>query len=283
VIRKVIIIYFVLSLISCKKEKKTLTYTPHPAGYFFRLFSFTETKPDIKQGMFVKLNITFRTQSDSVFWDSFNNFNDHFYVEADSISPNSKIQSHISGASVGDSLELLIPVGVFFSEIYNTNLIPFFSQKDTVVKVNFKIEQAVSEAAYMASHDELRINEQKQIERFFGTRPEFEAALDPSGFFWVQRPAPTNTSIIKEGQEIQIIYTAKFLNGRFLDKTVKKFEFVYGTPDQVLKGLNYVIGRLKLGQTAKIILPSRLAFGENGSTNGTVPPFTPLLYEIKVL
>jgi FKBP-type peptidyl-prolyl cis-trans isomerase len=55
---------------------------------------------------------------------------------------------------------------------------------------------------------------------------------------------------------------------------------VYGTPDQVLKGINYVIPRLKVGQSAKIILPSRLAFGEKGSSNGTVPPFTPLLYEI---
>jgi FKBP-type peptidyl-prolyl cis-trans isomerase len=67
-----------------------------------------------------------------------------------------------------------------------------------------------------------------------------------------------------------------------LEKSPANFEFTYGSPEQVLKGLNYVIGKLKFSQSVKIILPSRLAFGENGSSNGVVPPYTPLIYEVKV-
>ena len=53
---------------------------------------------------------------------------------------------------------------------------------------------------------------------------------------------------------------------------------------QILEfNIHYVIKRLKKGQNAKIILPSRLAFGENGSSNGTIAPYTPLIYEIKII
>lgn len=88
---------------------------------------------------------------------------------------------------------------------------------------------------------------------------------------------------LKPGDLIAIAYQGEYLTGRFLEKSPEKFEFTVGTPDQLLKGLNYVITRLKLGENAKIILPSRLAFGENGSSNGMVPPYTPLVYELEIL
>jgi FKBP-type peptidyl-prolyl cis-trans isomerase len=40
---------------------------------------------------------------------------------------------------------------------------------------------------------------------------------------------------------------------------------------------------LKKGQNAKILLPSRLSFGENGSSNKKVARNTPLVYELKIL
>jgi FKBP-type peptidyl-prolyl cis-trans isomerase len=43
------------------------------------------------------------------------------------------------------------------------------------------------------------------------------------------------------------------------------------------------LASLKNGQTAEILLPSRLAFGEIGSSNGFVPPYTPLIYEVKII
>ena len=126
------------------------------------------------------------------------------------------------------------------------------------------------------------MNEIRQIHKFYTTEAEANAAMDPLGFYWVERPEAGKGSQIQPGNGVSIAYEGCFLNGRFLEKSGKDFELIYGTPDQLLKGLNYVIRSLKLGQNAKIILPSRLAFGENGSSNGIVPPFTPLLYKIKI-
>jgi FKBP-type peptidyl-prolyl cis-trans isomerase len=67
-----------------------------------------------------------------------------------------------------------------------------------------------------------------------------------------------------------------------MDEGETEFQMSYGDPNQLIAGLNNVMGLLKAGQNAKIIIPSRLAFGSYGSSTGIVPPFTPLLYEISV-
>ena len=84
------------------------------------------------------------------------------------------------------------------------------------------------------------------------------------------------------GKKIKIAYQGAFLDGRLLEGSEQTLEFIFGTPDQIIKGLNIVIGDLKKGETTKIIVPSRLAFGESGSSNGSIPPYTPLVYTLKI-
>jgi FKBP-type peptidyl-prolyl cis-trans isomerase len=116
-----------------------------------------------------------------------------------------------------------------------------------------------------------------------GNTYDEDKGLDTLGFYWLGYPKQSDSVMVKNGDVVSVYYEGKFLNGRFLERSPAHFDFIYGTPDQLLKGLNYVIPRLKIGQSAKIILPSRLAFGESGSANGMVPPFTPLQYTIKLI
>jgi FKBP-type peptidyl-prolyl cis-trans isomerase len=85
------------------------------------------------------------------------------------------------------------------------------------------------------------------------------------------------------GKRVKISYSGMFLDGKPIDDSEQIIEYVYGTPDQLIKGLNIVIGSLKKGETSKIIVPSRLAFGESGSSNGSIPPYTPLVYNLKII
>ena len=51
----------------------------------------------------------------------------------------------------------------------------------------------------------------------------------------------------------------------------------------VIKTIEDLIGLMNEGSTVRIVIPSHLAFGESGSANGLVPPYTPLVYEIELL
>ena len=87
-------------------------------------------------------------------------------------------------------------------------------------------------------------------------------------------------------RQIVLTYKAYFSNGYRFDDTERwqdSLKFVYGSPDQVIRGLEMGIEGLREGAEAKLIIPSHLAFGKQGSSSGIVPPYEPILYEINIL
>jgi len=272
---------------SCNRESQSKHYTNkfsvHPLGYYFRLLAFSSSSVCYQKGSIARVDAVFKNQSDSIFWDSRNNLSDLFFVKMDSNVKDNFLKFHISKSCPGDSLSLLIKTKDFFHQQFQNDTIPFFCKNDSVVEMNLKVRNLYSSKDFQKLCIDLQKQEVEEIDSFFKLNPKIKPTQDASGFYWITYPAVSKSATVKIGELVTIAYRATFLNGRFLEKSNNNFEFIYGTPDQVLKGLNYVIGKLKLGQNTKILLPSRLAFAENGSSNGTVPPFTPLIYEIKII
>ena len=249
-------------------------------GNWYRLIAFSESGKKAAKGKYILTHAAFVTQNDSVFWDSFNNLHDLFLLEADSGSKISMI-SCISRHDLGDSICLVMPVAKFMQEVYQTASIPYFLKNDTAVKLYLKLQQEVSDIRALPGVMALEAQEYEQIENYLGGSEQYENSRHHWGFFWLEKPDSSENPITL-GTHVKVRLQGSFLSGRKFDQNPIEQEFYYGSPDQVLQGINYVIGVLGSGQTAKIILPSRLAFGEFGSSDGTVPPYTPLIYEISV-
>jgi FKBP-type peptidyl-prolyl cis-trans isomerase len=280
----ILITFFVLVLVvfSCESGKKKETFRKSPNGYWFRLLSFDEIdSAHYEPDGIAWVNAVFKTQNDSVFYDTRNDLKDRFFVRTDTAHQTSVFKYAIACSGEGDSLCILIKTAVFFKEQFNSK-VPEFCQKDSVVKIYYKVKNMLTKDEFAAIVRKNTNNELQEIENFFGSPENFEKARDPLGFYWVEKPGDTTSAPVEAGNTISVSYSGGFLNGRIIDVSPGNFQVVYGTPDQLLKGLNYVISRLKVGQTSKIILPSHLAFGESGSSNGSVPPFTPMLYKISI-
>lgn len=268
--------------ISCRhKNEKHFSY--NNLGYYFQLISFNSNAAPYQPNSIAWVDACFKTQSDSVFWDSHNNFNDNFFMAIDSTEKKIFFKHYISGLTAMDSAVLLIKTKDFYLQQFNSDKIPFFSKNDSIVKINFKIHQIFTGSEYANRNTNLLKQEAEIIESYFGSARDYEMAKDSLGFYWVDKPKASPLPVIVYKDLVKLSYTGSYLNGRIFERSPDNFEISYGTPDQLIKGLNYVIKRLKKGQNAKIILPSRLAFGENGSSNGTIAPFTPLIYEIKII
>lgn len=267
---------------ACARQYKHAIYTKHSLGYYYNLLSFTNDSSCYVPGTVALVTASFKTQSDSIFWDSRNNLNNKLFVRIDSGLKDNFFNYHLSKSCAADSGSLLIKTRDFFKQQFGIDSLPFFSKTDSVVKIYYKVNNILTAEAFEKMAVNLRKEELQQIEMYFGSPAVFENAVDSLGFYWINRPEPASLPPIEYGDLVTISYQGNFLDGRFFERSNTDFEFIYGTPDQILKGLNYVIGRLKLGQTAKILLSSRLAFGAGGSSNGIVPPFTPLIYELKI-
>lgn len=60
------------------------------------------------------------------------------------------------------------------------------------------------------------------------------------------------------------------------------FSWSFGTPDQLVQGLETAVSLLREGQEGRFILPSSMAFGGKGIT-GTLEPWTPVLYSVRLV
>jgi FKBP-type peptidyl-prolyl cis-trans isomerase len=266
---------------SCKRHEPKEQFKKSDKGYWFRLIAFEDTKKSSGEPAMAWVSAAFRTQDDSLFYDTKNDLKDRFFVHTDTSYAANVFKTAVSYSTEGDSLCILVNTGTFFKEQFRS-AVPLFCKGDSVVKVYYKVKDLLTETEYAKIVNENTSNELQEIESFFGSPEQFERSRDPLGFYWVERPSGNAGPPVESGNTLSISYSGGFLNGRVIDVSPANFQIVYGTPDQLLKGLNYVISRLKIGQTTKIILPSQLAFGESGSSNGSVPPFTPMLYKISI-
>lgn len=277
-----LILFLSFLLLSCKRPSGKNSYSKTKEGYWYSLIAYSQDNDSVTPAFSRWINAEFKTQNDSVFFDTKNDLRDRFFIKSSPASQPNFLKKAISYCAEGDSMCVLINPTHFFSQQFKSS-VPFFCIKDSIVKVNFKVKKLLTQQELATLTQNIANEEQLEIDKYFGSERKAELSKDPLGFYWVQKPESSDTSRVYLGQLVTLQYSGGFLNGRIIDNSPQEFKLIYGTPDQLIKGLNIVISRLKKGQTSKIVLPSHLAFGENGSSNGSVPPFTPMLYNIKII
>ncbi len=87
----------------------------------------------------------------------------------------------------------------------------------------------------------------------------------------------------KPGDKVSVHYTGYLLNGTKFDSSRdrgKPFEFILGK-HQVIPGWDEGIALLRKGGTAKLIIPSSLAYGARNM--GPIPPFSTLVFDVQLM
>ncbi len=88
----------------------------------------------------------------------------------------------------------------------------------------------------------------------------------------------------KEGKNLTTHYTLNFVNGKMIETSVGSdpLKFQLGvTP--LIKGWVEGMYGMKEGGKRKLIIPYKLAYGEKGTGDGTIPPKTDLQFEIELI
>ncbi len=286
VIRKVAFVLLTAVLfLGCGPEKTHNGYSKKD-NYYYKLLSIGDgkIKPDTSDVLWIDASCL--TLKDSVFWDTKHNAFQSFFVEQNSYS----FTKHLFSLAEGDSVQFLVKPVTLFKEVFGYSKVAFFSEKDSAVKFSAKILRIISPDEYTQLTDSLRVvTEGRQNEEYAQINnyvtQSFDESLQFSVNAFLQVTKPSVGDSIKRGDKVSISYKGYFLDGRLADFTPegKPFEVSVGQEGQLIDGLRLALYHLKKGEKAKIILPSRLAFGSQGSSNGSIPPHTPLLYEVEIL
>lgn len=277
-----IIIIFVFS--GCNNKIKFDGYSMTESGIYYKLVQFGENRNKPVPGDYLYLHIVYLTGDDSVFFDAYRN------IKLDSSKYKGSVQECLMMLSEMDSACFCINADNFFNKTLNLPL-PSFIPKNSYMKINIKVLSMRTETQYQ--------KEKKEFLSWITDFGEYEQTLLQH---YIEKEQininPASSGIyrinIRKGDGIQIMsgdtitmhYEGRLLNGRVFDSTKERnepFQFVYGTEWQVLKGIEESLKEMSCGEHSLLIMPSRTAFGESGSSSGYIPPYTTVIFEVEVL
>jgi hypothetical protein len=272
-LRNSLVLLLFVSVFSCR-EKPPLYFdgfSRTAGGLYYKIVRIGDGDYRVNAWDDVYFTCCFRKQNDSVFFSSGHEY--VYYDPADSLQK-TLFLSHFPNLVKGDSAIYYVRTADLFANYFQTE-VPSWCRNDSLIKVEVGIKELkkeirISDTELKLIRDHIRDHKLK-----------VEAEL-PNKIFVLERKEGEGKEIVSMGKLISVDYKGRFLNDSLFDDPAFPLQFTYGSPDQLLKGLNFVIKGMHKGEFIKIILPSYLAYGDSGNTNGTVAPFTPLLYEITI-
>jgi len=103
------------------------------------------------------------------------------------------------------------------------------------------------------------------------------------GMYYIELQAGTGRPA-EIGKTVSVHYTGMFLDGQVFDSSVARgelFTFKLGA-GSVIRGWDIGVAKMKVGDKVRLILPSNLAYGAAGAGNGTIPPYTTLIFDVEL-
>ena len=94
----------------------------------------------------------------------------------------------------------------------------------------------------------------------------------------------TDGAPVKAGSTVAVHYTGYLENGTSFDSSISRGEpisFPIGV-GRVIKGWDEGIALLKVGEKARLLIPSALAYGERGA-GGAIPPNADLIFDVELV
>lgn len=257
-------------LISCKDDSEHPGFTEAEPGIFYKLHVPGETGKKAGPDDFYEVRMQNKFGG-KVFFDS------EFQNSRGTLLIQSSASRYFSVLGEGDSATFLLPGG-------DLNL-P--GMPDTgMVEMNVKIVSVLSpdEVQKRESSLDPDTEEQLLIEHYLKSN-KMNMKPDSLGLYYSSITDGSGSKPVS-GDTVRIHYRGSLMSGQVIDdshRLKEPFMFTFGQEGQILPGLNAALWHMKAGGKAKIILPSRLAFGTEGSSTGIVPPHTPVVYELELV
>jgi len=242
-----------------------------------------------KKGDYLNVLIDWLTLSDSLIYSSQNKS----LLGIDNIklseNNNRNIEEVFYKLKEGDSLSIYINSGEFFNE-YLHKPIPNKINKNEDITLRLRLLNISSTNKQTKYIDSLiqraRENEDLIINNVVKEwKSEFDSVITlNNGIVIVPITKPDTVKIIK-GDRVKLKYSAMLVNNFVFYNTdsLSIDEFVIGEEGQMLEGFKDILLTMSEGSQVMALSSSDLAFGKTGSSDGSIPPYSPLIYIIEIV
>jgi FKBP-type peptidyl-prolyl cis-trans isomerase len=254
---------------SCGEDSKYPGYSQAEEGVYYKLHFPGESGKKAGEEDFYEV-IMINKYGDEVIYDS------ELESGSGTLFMQSSASRYFSVLGEGDSATFILPGG-------DLVMLPGMPDSGTVeMSVKIVAILTADEVAERQMAIDYDAGEALMMERYC-TRNAIKYLPDSMGIVYLDGKPGTGAKPTR-GDTVDVKLHGELLNGRVIDdsESYGGFSFTWGDEAQVLPGIWRVLAGMQEGATAKIILPSRLAFGSGGSA-GIVPAHTPVVYTVELL
>ena len=268
-------------------EKNNITVQPLESGLIFiETAKGTGKKP--KVGDVVKVHFKVSELDGRTFFSSFEQ-GEPMRWEAGKIFDNDGATQALNMMSVGGKATAIVPSSIGFGAQGRSQMVAPFTtliydfeivSLQTKAEYDKELEKEKREAEALTSKAK---GEEMNILAQYIKSNKITVKPNASGLYYLETKAGTGEKPVA-GKTVKVHYTGTLLDGTKFDSSVDRgqpLEFVLGQ-QQVIQGWDEGIAMMKKGGTAKLIIPSAIAYGPDGRMP-SIPPSATLIFDVELV
>ena len=188
----------------------------------------------------------------------------------------------------GDSASFIVRTDSTFYTLFGTS-IPFGFTVNDIMKFNIRLNDFYPESEFASKQIEYMKNTfveetakaENELNNYLKEN-KINATPTSTGLYYV-KSKDGNGVKPQVGQEVEVHYTGKLLDGTVFDSSVDRaqpYQFDLGK-GQVIPGWDEGVQLMSKGEKGTFYIPYYLAYGNMGS--GPIPPFATLIFDVELI
>lgn len=289
-----------ITVSSCNKAGSG-GYSKTDSGLEYQFFKQDEKGNKAKVGDYLRMEMVYTTEKDSVLFDT-RKTKEPVIVPLEKPTFKGGPEEAFAMLAVGDSASFIVNADSLYLKTFQLQQLPPFIVKGSKIKFFVKLlkiqskedlqkEQMQKMEKQKAEAEILRGQEEGLLQKYLAEN-KITTAPTESGLIFIE-VKKGNGPKAEKGKKIKVNYTGRTLDGKVFDTSDEKiakesgvynegrpygaFEFELGS-NQVIPGWEEGISMMNVGQSAKLIIPSKIAYGENQA--GPIKPFSTLVFDV---
>jgi len=274
-------------LMSCGNSTPDFYYTENGLKYKYHDISDGATP---KIGDFLTVNLQFKNENDSVFYNShLMNSKGVDVIKLGTASVKGGIEEGFAKLKVGDSVTFYINAKLFFNNYQQKN-VPLYLKPDSEMQITLRLIQIEDAKTYRTRIEEELINAEiaelvaldAEVEKW---KAVYDTVYEYGGIFMVSDQYCDTSERFSYQEKVLVRYKGSYLNGKtFYNNLDAEFgdEYMVGVKGQNIEGMKVALYHMCHGQKVKVLVPSMLGFSEGAVEMGIVPAYEPLILELEV-
>ena len=263
-----------------------VTYRKTTGGMPYQLYKGKGSQR-ISPGNIIKVNLSYKVK-DSVYFSSFGTV--PLYIPVNPTPQPYDISEVWTILKTGDSLIATQMMDTFIKR-NPMNIPPEFKKGDRIVTVIKILDVFASDSASNAdklkTEKEWSLKENELLSKYIASK-NINAQKTPSGAY-VEIITPGTGELIDSGKYVSVNYTGTLFSGKKFDSNtdtafhhVGPYSFTVNAR-QMIQGFDEAMRFMSMGSTAKVYVPSMIAYGGNPNPQSGIPPYSNLIFDIAIV